>query len=75
MSYNLTLPCGCRVYVSQHPKTGIAHTRVLQTRDPMCRHRRHEVGTRLFLWEILPEPVDRAVIQWTDAEDDIAWSA
>jgi hypothetical protein len=55
MSYNLTLQCGCVVYVSSHPVSGIAHTRVIQTRGVTCRVRRHEVGLRLYLWEILPD--------------------
>lgn len=57
MSYTLTLPCGCVVYVSCHPQTGIAHTRVIESRDPSCRVRRHDVGARLYLWELLPDAV------------------
>jgi hypothetical protein len=56
MSYNLALPCGCTVYVSCDPATGVAHQRVIESRGSHCRVRRHEVGLRLFLWEILPEP-------------------
>jgi len=56
MSYNLTLQCGCVVYVSAHPKTRIAHTRIIQSRGEHCRVRRHAIGLRLFLWELLPEP-------------------
>ena len=56
MSYSLTLQCGCSVYVSAHPETRVAHTRIIQTRGRDCRVRRHEVGLRLYLWEILPEP-------------------
>jgi hypothetical protein len=55
MSYNLTLHCGCIVYVSCHPKTQVAHTRIIQTRGPDCRNRKHDVGARLYLWEILPD--------------------
>ncbi len=55
MSYNLTLPCGCIVYVACHPRTRIAHTRIIERRGPACCHRRHEVGLRLRLWEILPD--------------------
>lgn len=55
MSYTLSLQCGCTVYVSCHPVTGIAHTRVIERRGSACAVRRHEVGLRLFLWEILPE--------------------
>ena len=54
MSHNLTLECGCVVYVSAHPETGVAHTRIIQSRGNDCRVRRHEVGLRLFLWELLP---------------------
>ena len=60
MSHNLTLACGCVVYVSAHPETGVAHTRIIQSRGNDCRVRRHEVGLRLFLWELLPGP-DTAV--------------
>jgi hypothetical protein len=56
MSYNLTLRCGCVVYVACDPKTGLSHARVLERRGPACAVRRHEVGLRLFLWEILPDP-------------------
>jgi hypothetical protein len=56
MSYTLTLQCGCVVYVSSHPKTRIAHTRVIQSRGSNCGVRRHEIGLRLFLWELLPDP-------------------
>jgi hypothetical protein len=56
MSYTLTLQCGCVVYVSAHPKTRIAHTRVIQSRGSHCTVRRHEIGLRLFLWELLPDP-------------------
>jgi hypothetical protein len=56
MSYNLTLQCGCVVYVSAHPQTQVAHTRVIQTRGAACRVRRHDVGLRLYLWELLPDP-------------------
>jgi hypothetical protein len=57
MSYTLTLPCGCIVYVSCHPRTGVAHTRVVESRGRQCERRRHDVGARLFLWELLPDPV------------------
>ena len=59
MSYTLTLQCGCVVYVSAHPKTRVAHTRIIQTRGADCRVRRHEIGLRLYLWEILPDQADR----------------
>jgi hypothetical protein len=67
MSYTLTLQCGCVVYVSCHPQTGVAHTRIIQARAAQCRVRRHEVGVRLFLWELLPEPLDRSPIERTGA--------
>jgi hypothetical protein len=56
MSYTLSLRCGCSVYVSCHPVTGIAHTRIIQAVGPRCRVRRHAVGARLALWELLPDP-------------------
>ena len=71
MSYNLTLPCSCVVYVSCHPKTRIAHTRIIQSRGESCRVRRHEIGLRLYLWEILPDPTYRPRPQWADQSDDV----
>jgi len=56
MSYNLTLPCGCIVYVACHPETHVAHTRVIEHRGTACGTSRHEVGARVYLWELLPEP-------------------
>jgi hypothetical protein len=56
MSYNITLACGCMVYVATHPDTGIAHNRVVEQRDRSCRNRKHQVGARLALWELLPDP-------------------
>lgn len=70
MSYNLTLQCGCVVYVSAHPKTRVAHTRVIQTRGVGCRVRRHDVGLRLYLWELLPDPGHRAHADWSDLLED-----
>ena len=61
MGYSVTLPCGCDVYVSCHPITGIAHTRVLERRDIQCTIRKHEVGTRVWLWELLPNAREAAV--------------
>jgi hypothetical protein len=59
MSYNLTLQCGCIVYVACNPASGLSHARVLEKKGPQCRARQHEVGFRLFLWEILPDPAYR----------------
>ncbi len=66
MSYTLPLYCGCLVYVACHPKTGLAHTRIIQTRGLTCRQRGHEVGARLFLWEILPDPRHDPAPEWAD---------
>ena len=66
MSYTLTLHCGCVVYVSCHPETRVAHTRIIQTRGADCGVRKHDVGVRLFLWEILPDKVHRGDVAWTD---------
>jgi hypothetical protein len=48
-------PPASSVYVSCNPKTGAAHTRVLERRSAACADRRHEVGMRLRLWEMLPD--------------------
>ena len=62
MSYNLTLPCGCTVYVACHPETRIAHTRVIEQRGAECRTPRHEVGARVYLWELLPDSRPQAAV-------------
>ena len=59
LSYNLRLQCGCVLCVSRHPETGIVRTRVIHSRGAECQDRRHEVGVRLYLWEILPDPGHR----------------
>ncbi|HEX9367596.1 MAG TPA: hypothetical protein VF921_13270 [Vicinamibacterales bacterium] len=56
MSYNVTLWCGCSVYVSCHPTTRLVHTRIVEVRGPACPVRNHDVGARLWLWELLPAP-------------------
>jgi hypothetical protein len=55
MSYNLTLQCGCLVYIACDPLTSVAHARILERRDPGCRVRKHEVGLRLSLFEIVTD--------------------
>jgi hypothetical protein len=67
MSHTLTLHCGCLVYVSCDPRTAVAHTRIIERRGTACGTRRHEVGARLYLWEILPEPADRVDVQINQA--------
>jgi hypothetical protein len=54
MSYTHPLPCGCTVYVACWPDTGVAHTRVIESRARGCRVRTHEVGARIYVWELLP---------------------
>jgi hypothetical protein len=75
MSYTLVLQCGCVVYVSCHPKTRIAHTRIIQALGAECSSRRHEIGLRLFLWEILPDPAHRTRLEWADAWEEFRWTA
>lgn len=70
-SYTLTLSCGCTVYVACHPMTGVAHTRVIETRGRDCFSRRHERGTRLWLWELLPGPDQTAVVRF-NGPDSVA---
>jgi hypothetical protein len=55
MSYTVALWCGCSVYVSCHPGTGLAHTRIIERRGAQCTVRKHDVGARLWLWELLPD--------------------
>ncbi len=74
MSYNLTLQCGCVVFVACHPETRIAHTRIIESRGTACRVRRHEVGLKLYLWEILPDPTSRPEPDWASV-GEIRWTA
>ena len=55
MSYTLTIPCGCSIYVSCHPRTGIVHARIVERRGATCPTRRHDAGARVRLWELLPD--------------------
>ena len=55
MSYSVSLWCGCRVYVSCHPQTGLANSRIIERRGHSCPDRKHAIGSRLWLWEILPD--------------------
>ena len=41
------------VYVECHPQSGVAHSRVLECRGQLCLVRKHEVGMRLALAELL----------------------
>ena len=54
-SYSVTVWCGCRVYVSHHPRSGLTNTRVIERPGAECRVRNHMVGARLWLWELLPD--------------------
>ena len=58
MSYNLTLQCGCVVYVSCDPRTGLSHSRVIERRGTHCLVRNHEIGLKIYLWELLPAAQD-----------------
>lgn len=55
MSYTITLWCGCAVYVACHPRTRIAHHRVIERRGDRCAERKHATGVQLRLWELLPD--------------------
>lgn len=69
MSYCLTLHCGCVLYIACHPATGVAHTRIIQSRGKDCGIRRHEVGLRLYLREILPDAEHRPSPVWMYESD------
>ena len=53
MSYTVSLGCGCQVYVSCHPRSGVAHTRIIEFRSSRCTIRSHDVGVRIPAWELL----------------------
>jgi hypothetical protein len=58
MSYTVTLGCGCRVYVACNPRTGLAHTHIIEAHSTDCRIRSHELGVRVALSELLPYEPD-----------------
>ena len=59
MSYTVSLGCGCQVYVSCHPRSGVAHTRIIEFRSSRCAIRSHDVGVRIPAWELHRyEPAD-----------------
>ena len=58
MSYTVTLGCGCRVYVACHPRTGLAHTRIIEYLSTGCAVRSHAIGVRVPVWELLPYEPD-----------------
>jgi hypothetical protein len=58
MAYSLTLPCGCLVHVLCDPQTGLAHVRTIERRGSACRRFGHESGSRVYLWDLLPDPDD-----------------
>jgi len=45
---------------------------VIEARGAACRDRRHEVGLRLYLWELLPQPIQSAALEW---EQPDVWRA
>jgi hypothetical protein len=47
----------------------VAHTRVVERRGPACPIRNHQVGARLFLWEILPEKIEQSA----EEPNEIEW--
>jgi hypothetical protein len=66
MSYTLTLVCGCTVYVSCDPQTRVAHNRIIERRGPVCRNRRHDLGARVWLWEMLPDHRHDGLVEFND---------
>jgi len=62
MSYTVALECGCVVYVSCDPATGVPHTRVLEYRALDCRVRSHDVGARLDDRELRAQAAHRSSV-------------
>ena len=70
MSYSLTLECGCTVYVACDPQTRVAHARVIERVGSRCGVRRHEVGLKLWAWELLPQPAGAPIEPGTAPRDE-----
>ena len=70
VSYNLTLQCGCILRVARDSQSATGPIRVVETRGDGCAARAHDVGARLYLWELLPdacghpETLGHPDIQW-----------
>lgn len=70
MSYNLTLHCGCVLRVTCDSRTDTGPIRVIETPGDGCAVRTHDVGARIYLWELLPnfsehhETLSHHNIQW-----------
>jgi hypothetical protein len=71
MSYTLTLECGCTVYVACDPLSRVAHSRVIERVGSRCGIRRHEVGLKLWTWELLPQPASRPIERSTAPPDRV----
>ena len=56
ITYTLTIPCSCLVFVVLDTDTGLARSRSIEIPGSRCRVSRHEAGARLYLWEMLPAP-------------------
>jgi len=72
MAYSVILWCGCTVDVSCDATTGIAQSRIIGRRGTVCTVRRHEVGTRVWLWELLPDSSRRLRAGWPAAGSVLA---
>lgn len=75
MSYSVMLWCGCTVDVSCNAATGKAHSRTIERRGTRCSVKRHEVGTRAWLWELLPNGSRHMSLNESRASSDrqVAW--
>ena len=67
MSYTISLQCGCDVYVACNPRTGLAHTRVIERRALRCPVRSHAIGVHLQSSDI-PSPEVRQPVPGTAVE-------
>lgn len=63
MSYTLTLDCGCTVRVFCDPADHTARSRVLESRGTGCPVRKHAVGLRMYLWDLLPDRGQTSVVE------------
>ncbi len=55
MAYTLKVWCGCTVSVECSHDSQTGPSRFIKRRSARCRKQEHQVGARLWLWEILPD--------------------
>ena len=70
----LAVQCGCVVRVNQ-PDNPVPPKRVIASHGSRCQSLRHQVGVRVYLWDMLPGRIDRSQLLRAELNDDAQWTA